>query len=385
MRALGDCRRAAGTVALGAGLTLAASAFGSPSFYVPGVALIALGTLAVIWVALAARGATVVRVPGPPTVEEEAPYPVHVGVRGGRVPPPGGEVLDPLLGWPVPLSWRWPRRVRMNVRFERRGRRRLAPPRLVVCDPLGLAATEREGDESGDLLVLPRVEPVLSAPAAGVAGTARAAGGAGESGSPRGASTASAAEQEFDTLRPAQPGSPASRIHWPAVARTGELLERRLVAESLPGPLVVLDPRTVSVEALDSAARAAASLCVRLARDGGCALLLPGDRRPTGIGSDLSTWPALHARLALVEATDPPPSAPSVGRAGSLFWVTGDRTTLPAGAQRSAAGTRYLVTAASFEALVPRFSVAGCNGYELGARAGTRRVRSAPPATHAGR
>jgi uncharacterized protein (DUF58 family) len=144
MRALGDCRRAAGTVALGAGLTLAASAFGSPSFYVPGVALIALGTLAVIWVALAARGATVVRVPGPPTVEEEAPYPVHVGVRGGRVPPPGGEVLDPLLGWPVPLSWRWPRRVRMNVRFERRGRRRLAPPRLVVCDPLGLAATERE-------------------------------------------------------------------------------------------------------------------------------------------------------------------------------------------------------------------------------------------------
>ena len=48
------------------------------------------------------------------------------------------------------------------------------------------------------------------------------------------------------------------------------------------------------------AVRAAASLCVHLARKDGCAILLPGERRPIEIGHDLGAWPAVHARLALV-------------------------------------------------------------------------------------
>ena len=103
----------------------------------------------------------------------------------------------------------------------------------------------------------------------------------------------SAAELDLDGLRPYREGTPASRIHWPAVARSGEMLERRLTADADSAPLVVLDaPRPPSEEALDMAVRAAASLCVHLARRRACALLLPGDRRPTALAPDLAAWPA---------------------------------------------------------------------------------------------
>ena len=86
------------------------------------------------------------------------------------------------------------------------------------------------------------------------------------------------------------------------------MLERRLTADGDSAPLVVLDASAPpSEEALDMAVRAAASLCLHLARRGGCALLLPGDRRPLFVAPDLAAWPAAHARLAVVEADAWPP------------------------------------------------------------------------------
>ena len=94
----------------------------------------------------------------------------------------------------------------------------------------------------------------------------------------------SAAELDLEGLRPYRQGTPASRIHWPAVARSGEMLERRLSADGDTAPLVVLDAsRTPTEEALDHAVRAAASLCLHLARRGGCALLLPGCGRAASL------------------------------------------------------------------------------------------------------
>ena len=111
------------TALLGLALCLAGGTFDTPSLYVPGVALVLLSVGAVVWVRLAARGATVERLPGPHTVVEEEPYPLRVEVRSGVLPPPGGELLEPLLGWPVAIGGRWSRRLRINVRFARRGRR----------------------------------------------------------------------------------------------------------------------------------------------------------------------------------------------------------------------------------------------------------------------
>src|ERR671923_15660 len=150
------------TALFGLALCLAAATFDSPSLYVPGVAFVVLPVAAVAWVELAARGATVARRAGPHTVVEEQPYPVRVEMETGVVPPPGGELFEPLLGWPVPIAGRWSRRLRINVRFSRRGKRVLAPARLSVRDPLRLYARELSGAGGEEVLVLPRVEPVTA-------------------------------------------------------------------------------------------------------------------------------------------------------------------------------------------------------------------------------
>ena len=87
-----------------------------------------------------------VRLPGPARVVEDEPYPLRVELSSGILPPPGGELIEPLLGWPVPIGGRWSRKVRINVRFSRRGRKQLEPGRLVIRDPLRLHVREVMGD-----------------------------------------------------------------------------------------------------------------------------------------------------------------------------------------------------------------------------------------------
>jgi uncharacterized protein (DUF58 family) len=183
---------------------------------------------------------------------------------------------------------------------------------------------------------------------------------------------ARAIELEVDGLRAYREGSPASRIHWPAVARTGELIERRLVAGADAAPLVVLDAsRPASPEALDAAVRAATSVCRHLAETSGAAILLPGDRRATEVEPELRAWAQVHARLALVEAAA---SAPAVARAirpGAVFWVTGRaRPSIPAALRNG--GARYLVGPLVEGRGEPAFRVAGCEGRQVGARARPR-------------
>jgi uncharacterized protein (DUF58 family) len=342
--------RALGAAALGALIGLAAAAFDSPSLYVPGIGLLLLGAGAWLWVTLAAQGARVRRSGAEPVVEEEQPYPLRLELPRGFVRPPGGELHEPLLGRPLRLTARTPRRIRVEVRFSRRGRRVLEPARLVIADPLGLARRELRSAEDS-VLVLPRVEPVS---AAGVGVTDGLSGEAARM-------AAHAAELELDTLRPYRPGTPASRIHWPTVARHGEMMERRLIADVDLRPLVVVDPRRPSSdEALDMAVRAAASLVVHLARASGCSLLLPGDRRANEVEPDLRAWPALHARLALLGPEDGPPVAARVERAGAVFWVTAGASAPPAGLSRAAAAVRYLVTPTPVAEGRTDFMVAGC-------------------------
>lgn len=371
--------RAAAAGGLGAALVLAGAVFDSASLYPPGVALTLLAVGAVAWVRLAARSAAVKRAPGPTSVVEEQPWPLGLRVSFGLLPPPGGELLEPLLGWPVPIGGRRSQRVRISVRFTRRGRRGLAAPELVIRDPLRLCERRVAGPAGAEVLVLPRVEPVSVAGGGGRAGAGPLSGHGGRAAAGR--LPGAEAELDLDGLRPYRPGASASRIHWPAVARTGEMLERRLVAESESSPLVVLDSRRpASEEALDAAVRAAASLTVHLARTGGVAVLLPGDRRAVQVGSDLSAWPAVHARLAVVEAGS---GAPAVGRAprsGAIFWVTAaDLAASPAGLARAPAAGRVLVTPHPLRALAVTFTVAGCSGQPIGrsSRSGRRMQRAA--------
>ena len=371
--------RGAGAAALGAVLLVAGAVFDSPSLYPPGTALLLLSVGAVAWVRLAARGATVARAPAPPSVVEEQPWPLRLRVRSGILPPPGGELLEPLLGWPVPVGGRRSQRVRINVRFSKRGRHELAAPELVIRDPLRLCERRVAGPGGEQVLVLPRVEAVSAAAGGARAGIGPLSGHGGRAAAGR--LPGAEAELDLDGLRPYRPGASASRIHWPALARTGEMLERRLVAESESSPLVVLDARRpASDEALDAAVRAAASLIVHLARAGGVAVLLPGDRRATHVGSDLGAWPALHARLAVVEARSGAPALGPAPRSGAVLWVTAaELVRSPAALSRAPAAGRVLVTPHPLPTLAVSFTVAGCSGQPIGrpARTGGRPQKAA--------
>jgi uncharacterized protein (DUF58 family) len=186
-----------------------------------------------------------------------------------------------------------------------------------------------------------------------------------------------AAEIDMDGLRPHREGAPASRIHWPALARTGELLERRLRPEGDTRPLVLLDARGGSEEQLDAAVRAAASLTVHLAERGGCVLLLPGEHRPTPLEPGLSGWPHLHARLAVVEAGGAPGVSGLAQRRGAIFYVAArPLNRIPPVLSHSPGSGRVLVVPGALSGRRASFTVAGCTGYDL-APAKARRVVAA--------
>jgi uncharacterized protein (DUF58 family) len=181
---------------------------------------------------------------------------------------------------------------------------------------------------------------------------------------------------DVDGLRPYRPGTPASRIHWAALARGAGLLERRLQPDGDTRPLVVLDARgSGPIEHLDAAVRAAASLTLEFARRGGCRLLLPGERRAVTIDPDLASWPGVHARLAMVEGgpgARPPILGPGA-RMGSLFYVAPQAAErLPAALTTAGSGASVIVLPAAAVqprlAGIPSFEVSGCRGYVLGAR-----------------
>ncbi|HEY2160668.1 MAG TPA: DUF58 domain-containing protein [Solirubrobacteraceae bacterium] len=354
-------------------LVLVALTFDAAVLLVPGVALMALGLAIPAWIRLAARGSSVSRRIHGDRVVEEQPLEATIEVRRGPLGLPGGEVLDEFAGAALALTARGApphpggsSSLRVVARFPRRGRRRFEPPELAVRDPLGLVRVTRAGAGSPqELLVLPRTERIT-----------RLADDTGLQ--PESAAVAAAAEAfaatEVDGLRPYRPGAPASRIHWPALARGAGLLERRLRADADSGPLVVLDSRTAGPpELLDAAVRAAASLALELARSTGCEVLLPGERRPTRIAPDLVAWPAVHARLALIEE-GPDAPAPSLGsrpHAGRVYYVVAgspgqaERLPLETRARAVLVAPLELARTSAHPAL---FDVAGCRAFLLDGR-----------------
>ncbi len=371
-------RAGAGVALLGLGLFLLAGLLDAEPLYVPGIGLLVLALAAWAWVALAAAGAGAWRELDVRRVPEGEAIPVTLRVRSAGIPLPGGAVEDPLLPRPVPLPPLRPRTggapgehegvLHLAVSFARRGRRTVEPPALLLRDPLGLVPRRVRGrGEATELLVLPLLLPVRTGAGGGDGGL-----GAGP-----------AAATDLDGLRPYREGASASRIHWPAVARTGELIERRLRTEGDARPVVVLDARAPDSEAaLDAAVRAAASLAHALGQAQGCALLLPQERRPADIEPDLGSWALAHARLALVEAGGPAPVPDSgAARRGAVLYVAArSLTRLPAPWASVARGPRFVVVpeeAAGWAGRAPAFRVAGCAGHALRAAGLPARLREA--------
>jgi uncharacterized protein (DUF58 family) len=380
-------RRAIAVALSGCVLVLLAFVFDAAPLFVPGVALVLIGLVVPAWVWTCARGSGAQRRLSTERVVEEEPLEASIVVRRGRL---GGlghfEVIDPFTGSHLdlagplsPLRGDRQASVRVVTHFSRRGMQTLAPPSLVVSDPLELARVETEsGAPEQKLLVLPRTEAVRWLSSEGARRFDQPDGNA---------SSEAQAAVDMDGLRPYRVGTPASRIHWPAVARGAGLIERRLQADGDSRPLVVLDARSADSDAplavLDAAVRAAASLALDLARRGGCGLLLPGEQRATAIDRELLRWPAAHARLAMV-AWDPPSQsrAPKLGlaarRLGATIYVAAAPTPRLA-AVLTAPGrglSMLVVPLAQLSDGRPRgmrgrmlatLDVSGCRGFRLGA------------------
>ena len=362
--------RAPATAALGIIFVLVGVGFGLTAALVCGIALLGLAVVAFGWVELATLRGRLERLPGPARLEESEPYPLRIRLRRTILPPPGGELTDPLLDRSVPVGPRWSKRLDRAVWLQSPGRVQLDPTRLVVRDPLGLWQRRLDSPASLDLVVLPRIDPVRwVGPGAEPRGQSPGSGHASDAVSRRGGP----AQFEVDGLRPYRDGSPASRIHWPAVARTGEMIERRLVAGGEPRPLVVFDPRGAEDPARrERAMRATASLCVELGRSGGCDLLLPGERRPLTIDPALRSWPEAHVRIAVSDPNAGPPLLPAL-RGSTVLWVTAGRG-LPATLRQLRAGSFLITPTGSRRAAA--FRVSGCFGYPAHGGASYREARS---------
>lgn len=352
--------RAGATALLGLLLVIAGGLFDGEQLYVVGGALVALAGGAWVRVALAARGARVSRALPHRRVVEDEPLEAVIELRAGPLPFPSGELHDPLLPEPASLRGGQQRaRVRVRARFGRRGLRELEPPSFELSDALGLSTRVVTARGTDEVLVLPRVDPVRLPGALG--------GGSGRLGD----LLAIGAGIEVDGLRPYREGASAARIHWPTFARGAGLMERRLVADADARPLVVLDAwRPGSEEDLDAAVRATTSIAHELAHAGGCAVLLPGERRPTVL-EGLAGWPAVHARLALVPAAGGPRAASFGARKGPVFWCSGRRSaTLPPGLADAALGVAVLLVPGALPRRRAILEVGGCRGYAIGGARG---------------
>jgi uncharacterized protein (DUF58 family) len=229
-----------------------------------------------------------------------------------------------------------------RVPTTRRGRHELGPLLAIVSDPLGLARRAWEVVGVTDIIVRPRVHPVLAP---------RRAGGGDQDPRAEGARVpAFEPAGEFLALRDYEPGDDPRRVHWRSSARLGELIVRQDEAAA-PGRVVLLLDTRMSAhddQSFETAVEAIASLAMRLRQDhapvevittGGQVLGRPGP----------GTLELLLDRLAVVEVTDSDMVAAVGARLatrlglGAFVAVTGtpDRTLLDA---LTPLGSRAVVT-----------------------------------------
>jgi uncharacterized protein (DUF58 family) len=288
------------------GLLFAAATLGSLAFFALAIGVMVLYAGSASVLALAARRLRVERTLDRTEVQEGRPIVVRFAIDGLRGLPVTVEALG-AGGWQELGDG-------LRCVVDRPGAHVVDASPLRLRDDLGLFARPVRGGRPESVLVLPEPAPP---PERLRRGGSRVAG-----------------DPEPDGLRPYRPGTPISRVHWVSAARGRELQERHFVTGRDQLPLVVVDTTDADDAALDWVARSAAGIVLTLARNGGCRVLLPGDREPT-IVADLGAWPALHRRLAALEPGVAPADVPDLDvvhvRATAAPETLDDRGALPPG------------------------------------------------------
>jgi uncharacterized protein (DUF58 family) len=272
-------KRAAGLVLVAVALAVVAGALASLALFTLAVGLLLVTLAAAVSVAATARRLVVTRSVLQHEVSEDQPISVCLQVRGpGRLllPVHLEAQVDPDR-W-VPLGEGGGR---LRLLVGRRGAWRLDPSRLRLRDGLGIREWPLVVGRPEPLLILPTPDLRMPIPPQPDAGTG---------------------DPDLDGLEPYVPGTPISRVHWPALARGAGLQQRRLTPPPAGLPLVMVDTAdTGDPRAVDWAARTAAGAILRLVGTGGCRVLLPGDQVATTVTDLTAAWPGVHRRLALLQ------------------------------------------------------------------------------------
>ncbi len=283
--------RGALVLAAGLGLWLVARATGSPTVHMLAVALVVLPLAAAAlagWGRLRlrvrrrlsdARVRPAQRVSVELLVENLSPVAAPFVLVEDRLPQALGRPARLVLaGLPAHDT----QRASYTLVPQRRGRYVLGPVSLQLTDPFALARVRVELDEREELVVTPEVEDLAGGPDAPFGMTA-------------GLATARhlfRSGDEFYTMRPYVVGDDLRRIHWPSVARTGELMIRQDESSRRSTAVLYLDTREVALgrahaPAFERAVSAAASVGVLLLRYGFTLKLATGQLPPRRVTEEL--------------------------------------------------------------------------------------------------
>ena len=297
--------------------------FGLTAALVCGIGLLGLAVGAVGWVELATRavGSCACRVPAGSRRASRSRF--AFGSGGRIVPPPGGELTDPLLERSGPVGPRWSKRLDASrPAAESAAAIQLAPARLVVRDPLGPLAAR------GWTLPTPLRARRAAADRSGALGRARARSRAGSRRARATRATPSrggAARAPVRGRRPAALPRRQPRVAHPLAGGRAHRRDdraaagRRAASRGRWWSSIRAALRTPTRASARCAPRA--SLCVELARSGGCDLLLPGARRPLAIDPALRSWPEAHVKIAVSNPERGPAMLPPL-TGSAVLWVT---------------------------------------------------------------
>jgi uncharacterized protein (DUF58 family) len=264
--------RGVAVFATGLAMWVAARLLGSPGLEVVGIGIAVLPLLAAWATKRSARRILVRRrlsevrvVPGTRVqvtleLENASPIPTSFLLLEDRLPTPLGRAARLVMGGIAPSARE---RATYTLVPQSRGRYTLGPLVVDVSDPFALTRLRLEFDEREELLVTPEIEDLGAAPDP-------------SSGPTFGASRARQlfrTGEEYYTMRQYQEGDDLRRIHWPSVARTGELMIRQDESTRRASGLVFLDTRTAALgrshtPPFERAVSVAASIGVLLSRRG---------------------------------------------------------------------------------------------------------------------
>jgi uncharacterized protein (DUF58 family) len=186
------------------------------------------------------------------------------------------------------------------VRSHLRGRHHLGPLGVQVQDPFGLANRNAVLEGTADLVVLPAVHPLSSnrQPSSGV-------GSEGEQ-----AQLISLHGEDDVTIREYRDGDDLRRIHWPATARTGDLMVRQEDRPAQRRAIVLIDPRpsahggSGASSSFEWAVTAAASVAVHLCDSGYAVHLVCAETVETARAAETMTPDEILDVLAVATPRD---------------------------------------------------------------------------------